>query len=378
MPKRRGKGEGSITQLKDGLWQARVTYYEGGVAKRKAFYGKTRKEAQEKLTAALASLQQGLPVAPSERQSLGEFLGHWLETTAKNTLRPNTYESYCGVVRKQIVPHVGGVRLTRLTPQHLSGLYAKLQESGLSARTVQFAHAVLHKALDQAVRWGLIPRSPADLVDTPRPKRKELAVLSPEQVEALLAAAKGERLEALFVLAVTTGLRRGELLGLKWGDVDWDAGRLHVQRALVRVNNGMVEQEPKSKRGRSIALPQVALRALHKHRAKQLEERLHAGEYWQDSDYVFASEVGGPLPLRTLFVRFKRLLQKAGLPEIRFHDLRHTAATLLLRQGVHPKVVQEMLGHSSIQMTLDVYSHVLPDLQREAANKLDELLGKRL
>jgi len=375
MAKRRGKGEGSITQLKNGLWQARITYHEDGVVKRKAFYGKTRKEAQEKLTEALANLQRGLPLAPNEKQTVGEFIQHWLETVAKGQLRPNTYESYCQVFRIRILPHIGGVRLTKLTPQHISGMYAKLQESGLSARSAQYAHAVLHKALNQAVRWNLIPRNPADLVDAPKPKRKELDILSPEQAEALIQAAKGERLEALFVLAITTGLRKGELLGLKWQDVDWNEGKLHVRRALTSVKGGFLEQPPKNGKGRTVVLTKLALNALHKHRAKQLEERLQAGEYWHGSDYVFASEVGRPLQPKTVFAKFKHLLKKAGLPDIRFHDLRHTAATLLLRQGVHPKVVQEMLGHSSIQMTMDVYSHVLPDLQREAANKLDSLFG---
>ena len=375
MAQRRGKGEGSITQLRDGRWQARVTYWEDGRRKRKAFYGRTRREAQDKLRKALADLEAGLPL-PDERVTVGEYLNLWLENTARGSVRPSTYESYARLVRLHIVPSIGKLRLARLSPRHLTVLYREVMDKGLSPRTAQYIHAVLHRALRQAVRWNMIARNPADLVDAPRPRRKEITPLTPEQVRALLESAQGDRYEALYVLAVTTGLRLGELLGLKWTDVDWESGEIRVRRTLLRTANGLLQQPTKSGKGRVVKLPTLAVDALRRHRTRQSEERSVAGQAWDDQGLIFPNQIGRPTDRQNLVRRsFKRLLAKAGLPDIRFHDLRHTSATLLLAQGVHPKVVQERLGHSNISVTLDIYSHVLPDLQKEAADQLDRVLA---
>lgn len=242
-------------------------------------------------------------------------------------------------------------------------------------------HNVLHKALDNAVRWRIIAYNVCDLVSPPRRKHYEIQPLNEEQIQQLLAAAHNHPQEALFILALATGMRRGELLGLKWRDINLATGILQVCRILTRVptkveGRGFVEAEPKTEKSRrSIVLPPFALEALKKHRVQQIEKKLKAGPKWQEHDYVFCTSLGTHLhPDRDVLVALKGLLKQANLPPIRFHDLRHSAATLLLSVGVHPKVVQEILGHSRISMTLDVYSHVLPNIQQEAMQKLNKVL----
>jgi integrase len=366
--------------LADGRWQARVDLgYVDGKRKRKAIYGTTRAQVARKLTAALHDHQRGLPL-PDERLTVESYLARWLEDVAKPTIRTSTFEGYERKVRRHVLPHVGRLALAKLGPRDLSELYAKLLANGLSPATVQYVHAILHRALDQATRWNLIPRNPADLVDAPRPERHEMAVLSPEQVSTLLTAAAGDRHEALYVVAVTGGLRLGELLGLRWADLNWENGTLQVRRTLGRTKKyGLSFSEPKTQKGRrSVTLPQVAIEALRRHKARQNEEKMKLRNVWDDGDLIFPNEIGRPMERQNLVRRsFKLLLKKAELPDVRFHDLRHTAATLLLRLGEHPKVVQERLGHATIAVTMDIYSHVMPDLQRDAASKLDRLLATR-
>lgn len=291
-----------------------------------------------------------------------------------------TYEGYERTLRLHVIPEIGSVRLARLTPQALSLLYQRLLDKGLSARTVQLTHAILHRALRQALRWRLIPVNPADAVDAPRPERREFRVLALEEVRRLLEATRGDRLEALYAVALTCGLRQGELLGLRWQDVDLDAGTLAVRQQAMRVQGRWVFPEPKTAAGRrSVTLPALTVGALRQHRARQNEERLQIGPAWQDElDLVFTNAIGGPIEKQNLVRRsFRPLLERAGLPRVRFHDLRHSAATLLLAGGIHPRVVQERLGHSTISVTMDIYSHVLPTLQRDAAERLDRLLAAR-
>jgi integrase len=380
MPKRCGRGEGSITQLADGCWQARVDLgWVDGKRKRKAIYGETRAEVAGKLIKALSDHQGGLPL-PNERLTVEAYLRQWLDDCAKPTVRVSTYENYERKLRLHVFPTLGRASLAKLGPRELSGLYAKLLSRGLSPSTVQYVHAVLHRALDQALRWSLIPRIPAELVDAPRAGHHEVTVLSREQVSALLAVAAGDRLEALYILAVTGGLRLGELLGLRWSDLEWDAGILQVRRSLTRTKqNGLTFSEPKTQKGRrSVTLPSIAVEALRRHKARQNAEKMKVRDVWDEGDLLFPNEIGRPIERQNRVGRsFKVLLTKAGLPHIRFHDLRHTAATLLLQLGEHPKVVQERIGHATIGVTMDIYSHVMPDLQRDAATRLDRLLAAR-
>jgi integrase len=268
------------------------------------------------------------------------------------------------------------VKLTALTPTHVRGLYREKLDSGLAPRTVLHIHRTLSKALKQATDDGLIPRNAAGPVKPPRPRTEEIRPLGREQVRALFEASRGDRLETLYVVAVTAGLRRGELQGLKWEDVDLDAGTLQVRRTLSEPKGGYIFETPKSGKGRNIRLTQKAAAALREHRKRQLEERMEHGALWRDHGLVFPSGIGAPLLGGNLNRTFKATLQCAGLPRsTRFHDLRHTCATLLLRQGVHVKFVQELLGHADISLTLNVYSHVLPDMGDAAAGAMDAALG---
>ena len=370
---KRGQGEGSISQRKDGRYMARLSVGDG---KRLTFYGETREEVRDLLVTAQANKLKGTLVT-GPRQTVTQFLESWLSDVAGPGVRPGTALRYQEIVELHVVPTLGKLTLSKLTPQHLSATYKLLGET-LSAATVGHVHRVLHRALETAVRWGYVGRNPCDLVDPPKARRQEMHALNTEQVKTLLAAAQGDELEALYVLALTTGMRQGELLGLKWADVDLAAGTLQVQRSIGRVpGKGWVESEPKTAKGRrSIVLIPLAVNALKRHRAGQLQARLLAGLEWEDRDLVFCNAFGRPIEEPNLRARsFKPLLKKAGLPDIRFHDLRHSAASLLFALGVHPKIVQEQLGHSAISITLDTYSHAVPTLQAEAARKLDALLG---
>jgi integrase len=248
---------------------------------------------------------------------------------------------------------------------------------GAAAASIKQLHAILHKMLKQALRWSVVPRNVADLVTPPRIPKREMHVLSADEARCLLKAARDEPLEALYLLALTTGMRQGELVALCWKDVDLASGSVRVQRTMHVIDGARQFSEPKSASSRRrIELTQTAIAALSRHRARQAEARLFAGSAWQDNDLVFTNAVGEPIDATNLLRhRFYPLLAKAGLPKIRFHDLRHTAATLLMSEGIHAKIVSEMLGHSTIAITLDLYSHVTPTMQKEAARAMDGLLG---
>ena len=368
---KRANGEGSIYKRGDGRWCATVTLDSG---RRKAFYGDRREDVARKLAVALKARQDGLPV-PAERQTVAQYLAGWLEST-RPSLRPRTWIRYEEYVRLHAIPEVGKVSLSRLSPQHLQRLYASRLESGLSPTTVAHLHAVLHRALYRAARLGLVPRNVAALVEPPRIKRREMMTLCLEQSNVLLRAAKGDRLEALYVLALTIGMRQGELLALRWRDVDIEGRMIRVTGTMQRTPDGLNIAEPKTASSRRhVAITDRAVDALRRHETRQKEERLRLGEAWEKSELVFANEVGRGIEAGNLIRRsFHPLLERAGLPRIRFHDLRHRAATLMLAGGVHAKVVAEMLGHSQIAVTLDLYSHVTPTLQRQATDTLDALL----
>ena len=376
MARKRGNGEGSITRRKDGLYMARYTVETAIGAKRKTLYGKTRGEVSEKLTKAMADRDDGL-VFDADNLKVGEYLERWLVDSVLDTVRPTTYERYEQIVRIHVRPALGSVKLKNLTPVHVRGLYREKLEEGLSARTVRYIHVTLHKALKQAVQDGLIPRNATEAVKAPQVRREEMRPLSGDQVKVLLEVARGDRLEALYVLAIHTGLRQSELLGLKWEDVDLESGTLRVRRTLVTAKGGPVLTAPKTKGSRrSVKLTQGAVEALRSHLKHQLQEIDRAGSLWRENGLMFASESGEPLDRRYLTsCRYKALLKRAELPMIRFHDLRHTCATLLLSKNVNPKIVSEMLGHASIAITLDTYSHVLPNMRDQAAAAMEEALS---
>lgn len=368
---RRANSEGTTCKRSDGRWVAAVTL-DGG--KRRYFYGASQRDAQDKLRAAKRAIDDGLPVS-SDRQKVGTFLTRWLAEVAEPTVRPSTYILYRQLLSRHVIPTVGHLPLAKLSPQDLTSLYGTLSRS-LAPRSVGHVHRVLHRALRDALRWGLVARNVCDAVSPPKVPRQEMHVLDPEQARALIAAVDGDPLEALYVLAVTAGLRQGELLALKWRDLDADAGQLTVCRSVRWFTGlGSIEGQPKTKSGRrSVLLAPLAVAALRRHRTRQTEQRLRAIA-WDDLDLIFTNEVGRHIEATNLVRRsFRPLLDRAELPSIRFHDLRHTAATLLLGQGVHAKIVSEMLGHSNIAITMDLYSHVTPTMQADAASKMEALL----
>lgn len=371
MAGRRGNNEGSITQRPDGRWEARITL-DG--KKRKSFYGKTRQEVARKLTEALRDRDKGLPVV-GDKQTVANYLAHWLKMIPA-TVEATTVQKYECALRLHVTPHIGDISLSKLSGQHVQSVYAAALARGLSTTSVRLIHTILHGAFKDAVRLGLMQRNVTDMVDSPRKQHHEMHVLSSEQSRAFLEAVKGNRYEALFVLALSTGMRQGELLALRWQDVDIDDAYLQVRVTLKVVDGKPVIDKTKTRRSRrKVALTPHACEALRRHRARQVEERLALGPVWNDHDLVFPNTIGNPFDCRGLVKRnFVPLLRKANLPRIRFHDLRHTAATLMLLKGVHPKVVSEMLGHASIAITLDLYSHVLPDMQREAVMAMARVL----
>jgi integrase len=371
MAKQRGHGEGSIYQRQDGRWAASITLEN---RKRKTFYGKTRREVQEKLRVALNEQKQGI-LSTGPQQTVKQFLEQWLEEVHKPAIRIGTYKGYRRYLDKHILPALGRVPIQKLTPQHVQAFYTRKQQEGLSAKSVNNIHGMLHKALDQAVRWGLVPRNVCDAVSLPKQIRREIQPLTEKQARQLLVAARGHSLEGLLTLAVTTGMREGELLALKWQDINFDTRSLHIRHSMGYIpGKGYLEFEPKTSKGRrKVVLPPFVCQALKQHHKRQLEARLKVGSRWQDRDLVFCNRYGGYLDPAHLRQRFDKLLREASLPDVRFHDLRHSAATILLSMGVPAKVVQEILGHSQISMTMDIYSHVLPDMQQQAMDKMNDL-----
>jgi integrase len=374
MAGKQGNGEGTIRQRPNGLWEARVALDAG---RRKSLYGKTRGEVARKLAEARRDRDKGIPTV-GERQTVAQYLTIWLEMV-KPTIRPRTWKRYQELLTLHVVPTLGRVLLAKLTAQHVLLLYRTKLDAGLSPSTVHHVGTVLHGALAQAERLGLVAHNVCSLVDAPRMADREMRVLTPEQVRVLLDAVDGDRLEALYVLAVSTGMRQGELLALRWGDVDLNRGTLSVRATLQHTKGeGYVFAAPKTKHSqRQIALSALAVAALRRHRIRQDLERL-ASTVWADTDLVFPNTIGKPMDgMNLLHYHFYPLLKRAGLPKVRFHDLRHSAATLLLSRGVNPKIVSEMLGHARVGITLDTYSHILPTMQQSAAAEMDAALGNR-
>jgi len=374
---KRAANEGTVYQRKDGRWVAAVTFWEDGRRRRRAFYAGTQAEARKRLTTARKAADDGLPLPP-ERLTVGAFLEEWLDGK-RAQLRPESFRRYADMVRLHLTPELGRVALTRLAPAQVQAAYARFAAKGLSGTTIQLAHGVLRKALDDATRWNHTARNVADLVDAPRRTTPEMQTLTPDQAVRLLDAARGDPLEAFYIIAVTCGLRLGELQALRWQSVDLDRRRLQVTATLQGVEDGEpVLADCKTARSRRIVhLPAMAVEALRTHRTRQLEQRLQAGAIWQDFALVFTTARGRPLDGNNVRTRsFARLLQRAGLAPMRFHGLRHTAATLLMAEGVNVKVASEMLGHADISTTLRIYSHVLPDMQAGAADAMDRLFAR--
>jgi integrase len=372
----RGQNEGSIYQrASDGKWVAAVDLgWKDGKRQRKCFYGATRAEVADKLTAALAEKKRGRPIKP-EKQTFGTYLERWFAEVVLPNRRPNTIRTYRYFIDQYIVPELGDIPLGKLTPQDVQRLLASLRTRGLAANTRANVLSVLRLALGRAERWELVPRNVAKLVDRPRVHRHEPFPLTPAEAGILLSTVAGDRLAALYELSIRLGPRQGEALGIRWRDVDLAAGTLAIRHQLQRVDGAWQFAPLKTERSRRILeLSPLLVAALTAHRDLQHDEREIAGYRWQDWDLVFCSMHGAPLWGSHLCEHLAGQLAAAGLPRRRWHDLRHTAVTLMLAAGVPERTIMDIVGHSSIDMTR-LYGAILPPSRQDAAARVDALIG---
>jgi integrase len=367
MAKRRGHGEGSAHQRSsDGRWCATIDLERGinGKRRKRYIYGKTRKEVIDKLKALHHDISTGIS---TERQTVEVFLQRWLSEVAKQRNKTRTYEGYDRIVALYLIPHLGHIVLTKLTERHVQTMINKL---ALAPNTVRNIRAVLRRALNQALRWRLVPYNVATLVETPRITQEEMSALDETQARALLRAIKGDRLEALYRVALSLGLRRGEVLGLRWQDVDFDTATLRIAQTIQRTRTqGLIISTPKTKSSlRTLSIPPVLLSVLKRHKSRQEGEGID-----NPHGLVFISTTGTPLEPDNITHRFKAFAKAAELPDaIHFHSLRHSCATLLLAQGVAMYVVKDILGHGQISTTMK-YTHPTPETMRDATAELDLL-----
>ncbi len=370
---------GQIIEKSKSVWLIRIQQRDAN-GKRKSFsetFKGTKSEAEKQLTKKLGALDNGT-LNTNSKQTLNEYLDLWLETIAKPRLHRRTFGDYKDLMRLHVRDSLGSIKLSDLKAIHIQKLYGELQtEKKLAARRVRYVHAVLSSALRKAVELDILSRNVAKLVQLPKQTKKEMDVLTEDECGLFLDALKGERLETMFSFALATGLRPEEYLALQWKDVDFEKKTASVRRAVIRLpSSKWYFSEPKTKSSRrTLPLPVTLIKELRTHRRKQNEERLKLGAAWQNHDLVFPSEVGTPSTHSNITQVYKRVLKNAELrTSLRLYDLRHSHATLLLKAGVHAKVVSERLGHSTIALTLDVYSHVLPSMQAEAAAHLETML----
>lgn len=371
---------GQIIKRGENTWYIRIFLGRDADGKRKYFnktiHG-TKKEAQKYLTAKTREKDLGVFVEPAS-MPLSEFLDRWLEEIAINKLRARTFENYESLLNCHVRKILGAKRLSDIQAYEVQKLYNDMKKAKYSPKTIRHVHNVLSSAFKQAVRWKMLMQNPCEFCELPRMEKVEMMYFTPKETTKFLEAAKDDKFFPAFLLAIETGMRPEEYLGLQWKDVNFENKSVSVRRALVvKKGGGFIFTEPKTKKSRrSIPISNTLIKALKGHRRKQLEERLKLGANYQTFDLVFASEIGTPLLHGNLLRRhFKPIRDKAKLPKIRLYDLRHTTATLLLSAGENPKVVSERLGHASIVLTLDTYSHVLPSMQKTATNKMEKLMS---
>ena len=373
MAKRRGNHEGSIKQRTNGAWRTQLAVN----GQRLSYTGKSQKECQLWIRKTLNDVDRG-GAFDGQRITVAEFLSNW-QVTTEPSLRPKTYGQYLQIIRDYLIPAFERVKLAELHPYLIQSLYDKLVIKGTGRRTIRLIHSVLHRSLNHAIKMGLIGRNPASATTPPKPRKNELKVLDASEAQALIIAttATEDPFLALYQLALTTGMRQGELLGLKWDDVDWERGSIRVVRQLRRIpNKGFEFAQPKTKSGvRVIKIGENTLAILKDHRRRQFEEMSVVGDSWVESELVFSTPSGDPIHHSHLYRKFKALLKLASLPDIRFHDLRHTAASLMLNSGVPVLVVSQRLGHAKPSITLDIYGHFIPSMQDQVADLMDEVVA---
>jgi integrase len=380
---------GHVRERGKGNWYAVLSVRDPQTGKRKVQWRSLpgcsgKRQAQQECARILTEMQSGGYVAP-DKTTLARFLERWLNHI-KTQVEPNTYQRYLEYCTNNIIPALGTARLTKLRPEQISDAYSKAlvggrhdgRDGGLAPRTIRHMHTILRQALAQACVWRAISHNPAVLVKPPKVRRKEMRTLDTDATAKVIEAARETPIFIPILLGVLCGLRRGEICGLRWRSVDLDAGRLSVVASVIKVRGDVREKSPKNGKGRAVTLPPMLVTELRRHRLQQSEGLLRIGVRLTDDHHVFTGEDGAPVYPSSLTRSFSRFLRRHGLPQIRFHDLRHTHATHLLAAGVHPKIAQERLGHSSVVITLDTYSHVLPGMQEDAVAKVDAAIQAAL
>lgn len=378
--------KGHIRERSPGHWAIVFDVRDPATGKRKrkwhSFEG-TKRQAQVESARLIAALKGGLYLEPS-KTTVAQFLDQWL-AGARSKISPKTHERYTEIVRKHLVPRLGAVVLTKLRPAQIAKAYADALatgrrdgKGGLAPASVLYMHRVLKQALTQAVRWELLHKNPADAVDPPKLERASMSTYDIAQTVELLEQAAGSRLIVPVMLGVLCGLRRGEIVALRWRHVDLVNAQISVVESAEQTATGIRYKAPKSGRGRTVALSAAVVEKLRAHRLRQAEELLRLGARATEATFLYTREDGEPVQPRTLTQAWLQLLATTNLPRIRFHDLRHAHATHLLASGVHPKVASERLGHSKVGITLDLYSHVLPGMQADAAARVDEAMRQAI
>ena len=382
----RHRENGHLKERSAGHWAIVISVRDPATGKRKrqwhSFTG-TKKEAQAERIKLLAAINAGTAIEPT-KTTIAAFLDRWLAHMASQ-ISPRSYERYTEIVKKNLVPALGAVILTKLQPATISAAYTKALASGrrdgkggLSANTVVYMHRVLKHALQQAVRWNLLARNPADAVKPPKVERRRMMVYDTDQTANLIEAARHTRLFIPVLLGVTTGIRRGEAVALRWRNVDFGNAQLSIAESAEQTRAGVRYKPPRTARGAPWRFQRASWRKLRAHRVRQAQELLKLGVRLSDDSFVVAQADGSPLQPRSLTHAFELFLAAHKLPRIRLHDLRHTHATAMLKAGVHGKIVQERLGHSTIAITLDIYSQVVDGMQEEAAERVDAILREAL
>lgn len=377
MAKRRGHNEGSIYQrTSDGRWVGSVHLgWDETGRKRKVVYGKTRADVAQKIAKIINDHRKGLPVQTADK-TLTAFLDDWLQDSVKPSVRPRTYDSYRSIVNHHLKPSLGKVKMTKLTQQQIMAMMRSKRDAGSSERTIGYIRAVLRMALNEAMRLDLVHRNVAALVKPPTIVQYDARALDTGEALRLLATVKGDRLEALYGVAISLGLRQSEAFGLRWRDIDLDKGLLSVRHQLRVVTGVPTFVEPKSRRSRrTLTVPAPLLAMLKRHRTRQKEERLMAGPRWHDHELVFTTPIGTPLDGSNVRKQLAANLKTADLPAIRFHDLRHSAASLLAARGVSQRTVMEILGHTQMATTSNVYTHITSDSMKEATDRMADLFA---
>lgn len=382
MAKRNAQGSGSIRERKDGLWEARYTVGKNpatGKPIRKSIYGKTQREVRKKLASVTVSIDEGIYTEPS-KITFGQWLTIWL-TQYCGAVKPRTKLLYENTIEYRIRPFLGPMRLLELTPVILQNFYnnsiqGKYKDrKAISAKTLRNMHGIIHKALQQAVSVGYIKNNPAGACVLPKPQRKELCPLDEAQTKAFIQAIEGDPFRRLFLVALFTGMREGEILGLCWNNVNLETGTLTICQQLQLHEGKYVVMAPKNGKPRTISLPPYVVDILKEQRKEQAENRLKAGSLWENSGYVFTNEIGQHIKRQTLYRHFKKAVEAIGLPSVRFHDLRHSYAVAALRAGDDVKSVSENLGHASVAFTLDVYGHVTEDMRKSSADRMQAYIN---